>query len=64
MGNDIKIYGNKMYIVVNASNKVEVLDARTVKKNKSITIENGRSLAFANGKAYVSSYAGTYICGP
>lgn len=34
VGNDIKIYGNKMYVVVNASNKVEVLDARTVKKNK------------------------------
>lgn len=64
VGNDIKIYGNKMYIVVNASNKVEVLDARTVKKIKSITVENGRSLAFANGKAYVSSYAGPISVDP
>ncbi|MCT3897277.1 YncE family protein [Elizabethkingia anophelis] len=64
VGNDIKIYGNKMYVVVNASNKVEVLDARTVKKIKSITIENGRSLAFANGKAYVSSYAGPISVDP
>ena len=64
VGNDIKIYGNKMYVVVNASNKVEVLDARTVKKIKSITVENGRSLAFANGKAYVSSYAGPISVDP
>ncbi|OPB89516.1 hypothetical protein BAS06_03935 [Elizabethkingia miricola] len=64
VGNDIKIYGNKMYIVLNASNKVEVLDARTVKKIKSITVENGRSLAFANGKAYVSSYAGPISVDP
>ncbi|OPC06456.1 hypothetical protein BAS09_02425 [Elizabethkingia ursingii] len=64
VGNDIKIYGNKMYVVVNASNKVEVLDAKTVKKIKSITVENGRSLAFANGKAYVSSYAGPISVDP
>lgn len=32
VGNDIKIYGSKMYVVVNASNKVEVLDSRTAKK--------------------------------
>ena len=64
VGNDIKIYGSKMYVVVNASNKVEVLNARTVKKIKSITVENGRSLAFANGKAYVSSYAGPISVDP
>jgi hypothetical protein len=28
VGNDIKIYGSKLYIVVNVSNKIEVLDAR------------------------------------
>ncbi|WP_407482733.1 YncE family protein [Elizabethkingia meningoseptica] len=58
VGNDIKIYGGKMYVVVNASNKVEVLDARTVKRIKSISVENGRYMTFANGKAYVSSYTG------
>lgn len=64
VGNDIKIYGSKMYVVVNASNKVEVLDSRTAKKIKSITVENGRYLAFANGKAYVSSYAGPISLDP
>lgn len=58
VGNDVKIYGGKMYVVVNASNKVEVLDARTVKRIKSISVENGRYMTFANGKAYVSSYTG------
>ncbi|WP_394798610.1 DUF5074 domain-containing protein, partial [Chryseobacterium indologenes] len=38
VGNDVKIYGSKMYVVVNASNKVEVLDARTVKRIKSISV--------------------------
>ena len=26
VGNDLKVYGNKVYAVINASNKVEVLD--------------------------------------
>ncbi|MDA4694103.1 hypothetical protein NY544_00110, partial [Enterobacter hormaechei] len=43
---------------------VEVLDSRTAKKIKSITVENGRYLAFANGKAYVSSYAGPISVDP
>jgi proline racemase len=32
VGNDIKIYGSKLYIVVNVSNKIEVLDAKTAKR--------------------------------
>lgn len=29
VGNDIRVYGSKLYVVVNCSNKMEVLDART-----------------------------------
>lgn len=58
LGNDILIYGSKMYLVINGSNKVEVVDAKTVKKIKSIDLSNGRSLAAANGKVFVSSYDG------
>lgn len=58
VGNDILIYGNKMYVVINASNKLEVLNAYTVEKIKSIDIPNGRSLAAHNGKIYMSSYDG------
>lgn len=58
VGNDILIYGDKMYVVINASNKVEVLNANTVKKIKTIDIANGRSLAAHQGNIYVSSYNG------
>lgn len=58
VGNDIKIYGNKIYAVINGSNKIEVMDATTTKRLKVITIKNGRYLTFANGKVYISAYDG------
>ncbi|WP_199119051.1 YncE family protein [Pedobacter sp. ASV28] len=58
VGNDIGIYGSKLYIVVNVSNKVEVLNVRTGKRIGQINITNGRYLAFAKGRAYVSAYLG------
>lgn len=58
VGNDIGIYGSKMYVVVNISNKVEVLDVKTVKKIAQIDITNCRYVAFHKGKAYVSAYLG------
>lgn len=57
VANDIGLYGNKLYVVVNISNKVEVVDVRTGKRIGQIDISNCRFVAFANGKAYVSSYA-------
>ncbi|RYD91375.1 MAG: YncE family protein [Sphingobacteriales bacterium] len=59
VGNDIAIYGSKMYVVLNVSNKVEVLDAKTAKRIKQIDITNCRYVNFHNGKAYVSAYLGT-----
>lgn len=56
-GNDLKIYGSKLYIVVNGSHKVEVLDAYTGRQITQINIANGRYLHFHKGNAYVSSYA-------
>ena len=64
VGNDIKIYGSKMYVVVNVSNKIEVLDAKTAKRIKTIPLQNCRYLAFKNGKAYASSYAGPVVLDP
>lgn len=64
VGNDIRIYGGKLYAVVNVSNKVEVMDARTARRIGQITLPNCRFLAFANGKAYVSSYAGPVVIDP
>jgi DNA-binding beta-propeller fold protein YncE len=58
VGNDVGIYGSKMYVVVNISNKVEVLDVKTAKKLGQIDIVNCRYVTFHNNKAYVSAYLG------
>lgn len=57
VGNDIQIYGSKLYAVINVSGKVEVMDTQC-RRITQIDIPNCRSLAFANGCAYVTSYAG------
>ncbi|WP_218150302.1 DUF5074 domain-containing protein [Chitinophaga arvensicola] len=64
VGNDIQIYGSKLYAVINVSNKVEVMDVTTTKRIKQIDILNCRYVTFANGKAYVSSYAGPVLIEP
>ena len=64
VGNDLKIYGNKLYAVINCSNKVEVMDKWTAKRIKKIDIPNCRYLAFYKDKAYVSSYAGPVAIDP
>lgn len=58
VGNDIKIYGNKLYAVINCSNFVEVMDVRTAKHINVVSIPNCRYIAFKDRYAYVSSYAG------
>ncbi len=58
VGNDIGIYGTRLWIVVNCSNKVEVCEAATTRRIGQVNIANGRYLAFDGGFAYVSSYAG------
>ncbi|WP_264537488.1 DUF5074 domain-containing protein [Flavobacterium sp. N1736] len=64
VGNDIKIYGNKVYAVINCSNKVEVIDKWTAKRIKKIDIPNCRYVAFYKDKAYVSSYSGPVAIDP
>lgn len=58
VGNDIAIYGDKLYAVINCSHYVEVMDVRTARHIGSINILNCRYIVFNGGKAYVSSYAG------
>ncbi|WOC51343.1 hypothetical protein BPO_0696 [Bergeyella porcorum] len=64
VGNDIKIYGGKLYAVINVSNKIEVLDAKTAKRITSIPLQNCRYLTFFGGKAYATSYAGSVELNP
>ena len=61
VGNDIGIYGSKLYMVINCSNKVEVVDKRSVKRIGQIDIPNCRYIKFHQGYAYVSSYVGPVV---
>ena len=58
VGNDLQIYGSKMYAIINCSHKVEVLDAHSDKRIGQIEIPNCRYIAFDKGYAYVSAYVG------
>lgn len=50
--------GNLAYIVVNASNKIEIVNRYTMVKVGAITsgLESPRYIAFANGKGYVTNW--------
>ena len=61
VGNDIGIYGSKLYVTVNCSHKVEVMDARTGRRLGQIDIPNCRYVRFHRGRAYVSSYVGPVL---
>ena len=64
VGNDIGIYGSKLYVVVNCSHKVEVMDARSGVRLGQVDIPNCRYIRFHRGKAYVSSYVGPVMIDP
>lgn len=64
VGNDLKIYGSKLYAVINCSNKIEVMDATTAKRLGQIDIPNCRYIRFHEGYAYVTSYAGPVELNP
>lgn len=58
VGNDIQIYGGKLFAVINCSHFVEVMDVHTVCHIGKVDITNCRYICFNGDKAYVSSYAG------
>lgn len=64
VGNDLQIYGNKLYAVINCSNFVEVMDLGTAKHQAVISIPNCRYIVFKDQFAYVSSYAGPVAIDP
>lgn len=57
VGNDLQIYGNRLYAVINCSNFIEVTDLKTTKHIGTIQIPSCRYIVFHKNKAYVSSYA-------
>jgi len=63
-GNDLAIYGGRLYAVINVSNKVEVMDAKTARRIGQIEVPNCRYIKFDKGYAYVTSYAGPVEVNP
>lgn len=66
--NDMAIYDDKIFIVVNVSSTIEVIDYHTGKslKQLSMVAENGssrqpRAITFYDDKAYVCSFDGTVV---
>lgn len=58
VGNDMELYGSKLYAVINCSNYVEVMNAANACHQTQITVPNGRNIICHGGYVYVSSYAG------
>lgn len=58
VGNDLAIYNGRLYVVVNGSHKIEVLDAATAVRIGQVDINSPREIAFVGDKAYVTSYVG------
>lgn len=56
VGNDLHIYGSKLFAVLNTSNKVEVININGTRRIQQIDIPNCRYVASYNGNVYVSSY--------
>lgn len=65
LANDMGVYGSKLYVVVNGSSTVEVVDVKTGKSLAQISMldekeeRQPRYVDFYNGKAYVCSFDGT-----
>ena len=64
VGNDLAIYGSRLYAVINCSNKVEVMNVATCRRIGQVDIPNCRYIKFHDGYAYVTSYAGPVVIDP
>ena len=59
VGNDCQIYGSRLWLVINCSNKVEVARAEDAIRIGKVDIANCRYVTFKDRYAYVSSYVGS-----
>lgn len=55
-GNDVQVYKGKVFVVVNGSHKVEIMDAYSMKRLAQVDVPNCRFIAFDGNHAYVTSY--------
>ena len=63
VGNDCQIYGSRLWLVINCSNKVEVARAEDAVKVGKVDVPNCRYVTFKDQFAYVSSYVGSVYSG-
>jgi len=59
LGNDVKIYGDRIFAVINGSNLIEVMNASTAEHIAQISVPNCRYITFDGDFAYVTSYVGS-----
>lgn len=64
VGNDIQVYKDRLYAVINCSHKVEVMDAYSCERITHIDIPNCRYIRFDGDYGYVSSYVGPISVDP
>ena len=55
-GNDVQVYKGKVFVVVNGSHKVEIMDAYSMKRLAQVDVPNCRFIAFDGNRAYVTSW--------
>ncbi len=55
------MYGSKLYVTVYASNRLDIIDARSGVSLKQLEMESPRCLAAAGGKVFVTLYGG-HVC--
>ncbi|HNX22281.1 MAG TPA: YncE family protein [Bacteroidales bacterium] len=63
VANDMKLYGSKLYIVVNNSETIEIINPENAKSIKQISLigKQPRNITFFEDKAYVSCFDGTVV---
>lgn len=64
VGNDLAVYGSRLWAVINCSNKVEVMNAADARRIGHVDIPNCRFIRFHDRYAYVTSYAGPVEINP
>lgn len=62
-GNDLALQDGKLWLVMNGSGVVHVVDAKDETYLSSVTVPDPRYIAFDGSHAYVSSYAGAVYDG-
>lgn len=55
-GVDVQVWKGRLYVVLNGSHRVEVLDAYTTRRLGSVAVNDCRRVAFDSTSGYVTSY--------